>query len=323
MMARLREAAGDELPMATLFAAPTVAKLAKCIEAQRRGETDAAAQEMPIIDQLAASLLQPPVRGGRSLVPLRVGGSATPLFCIHGLGGHVAAFLPLARGMAEGRPVYGLQGLGLDPGQQPHDRIEQMAAHYLSEMREVQPRGPYLLAGWSMGGLIAMETARQLATDGEQVTLVAMLDTYLSIPDYEKLDLDDQSVIKWIAPQLGISPRELKKLPLERQWERIAEQANLAEGVGVAEIRRLANVCKAHLAAAAHYRPQPYQGNAVLFQAGNRRGGLDRRWKSLCPRLCVEPVPGNHYSMLRKPDVDVLAERLGRYLTEDGEAGQS
>ena len=88
----------------------------------------------------------------------------------------------------------------------------------------------------------------------------------------------------------------------------------------MAEIRRLAAVCKAHLAAASRYRPQPYGGRAVLFQARESGGG---RWtgggRPLCPRLCVERVPGDHYSMLRKPHVDVLAERLDQHLAEAAE----
>jgi thioesterase domain-containing protein len=252
-----------------------------------------------------------------SLVPLCSGGPGTPLVCFHGLGGHVAAFFPLARALAAARPVYGLQGLGLDPGQQPHDRIESMADFYRSEIREAQPRGPYLFCGWSMGGLIALEAARELAAEGHEVALVAMLDSYLSLADYEALDVDDESVLRWIAPQLGLSAGDLKKLPWERQWEEIARQAKLAQGIGVAEIRRLAGACKAHLVAAARYRPEPYSGRVVLFRTGGLLRRLDRRWQSLCPRLEVETVPGNHYSMLRKPHVDVLAERLGEYLRQD------
>ena len=122
-------------------------------------------------------------------------------------------------------------------------------------------------------------------------------------------------MIHWLAPHLNLSLAELKKLPLDEQWERIAEQAKLADGIGAAEIRRLAEVCKAHLAAFDAYVPRPYQGRAVLFSAQGS-DGPDPRWKSLCPRLCVETVPGNHYSMLRKPHAGALAERLGVYLQE-------
>ena len=320
-MVRAREALGVRLPVATMFVAPTIAEMAEHIEAVLRNEPTEQSDDVPheghamqLVEEIAASLVGKSAHDGQSLAPLRTGGTARPLFCIHGLGGHIAAFFPLARGLTRERPVYGLQGQGLDAGQQPHDRIEDMAAFYLDEIRQVQPHGPYLLAGWSMGGIIALEMSQQLAAVGETVDLLAMFDTYLSIPEYERLDLDEQSVIRWIAPQLNIPAGELKKLSLEQQWQRIADAADLADGIGVTEIRRLAAVCKAHLAACATYRPKPHRGRAILFQAGGHDRTFDRRWKKLCPALEVETAAGDHYSMLRKPNVDALAERLDKYL---------
>ena len=112
----------------------------------------------------------------------------------------------------------------------------------------------------------------------------------------------------------------MKKLPLDRQWQRIAEQAHGVKGIGAAEIRRLAAVCRAHLAAASRYTPQAYANPAVLFPAREGGGARDRRWKSLCPQLRVEPVPGNHYTMLRKPHVQQLAARLDACLAQATEA---
>ena len=166
-----------------------------------------------------------------------------------------------------------------------------------------------------MGGLIALEAARQLLAAGQAVALVAMFDTYLSLKDFPEQDMDDQAVLQRIAPQLNVPVAELKGLPLAQQWDKIAELADKASGIGIAEIRRLAAACKAHFRALSRHEPRPYAGRCVLFPAQSSghhvlmAGGLDRRWKDLCPELCIEPAPGDHFSMLREPHVQVLAER--------------
>jgi len=268
-------------------------------------------------DQIgSASRIQAVPGLGQSLVPLRTDSEGTPLFCIHGLGGHVAAFVPLARQIQPGRPVYGLQAWGLEAEQKPQERIEDMAARYRIEIQAVQSRGPYLLAGWSLGGLIALEVAQQLTRAGEQVALVALLDTYRSTADFDGKPLDDSAALRWLAPQLNLPVEELQKLPLDQQWERIAEHAESGQGIDMPEIRRLAAVCRAQLTAAANYEPRPYAGAAVLFRAGSLRILSDQSWRSLCPGLNIESVPGNHYTMLQPPHVAVLAEQLGACLRE-------
>ena len=188
--------------------------------------------------------------------------------------------------------MFGLQARGLDPGQWPQDRIEAMATSCLEEIRDVQPRGPYLLAGWSMGGLIALEAAQQLLAIGQETALVVMFDTHLSLHDFQ-YEVDDHSVLMQVAPRLNIPIEQLKGLPIEQKWQRIAEMADKAEGMGIAEIRRLAAACKAHLAAIARYEPRPYPGHAVLFtaQGGRRRKTAAGRPSALDyasnPRLAI------------------------------------
>jgi thioesterase domain-containing protein/acyl carrier protein len=310
MMTQARELFGIDVPIATFFARPTIAALARSIE------NGLGAQSRPAATSgltMGTNGRHPPAPGPRSLVRLRAGGAAIPLFCIHGLGGHVASFWPLARGLGEERPVYGLQGRGLEAAEEPHRRIEAMARAYRSEIQQAQPRGPYLLAGWSMGGLIAIEIARQITAQGDDLALVAMLDTGFSVHEVSRRDMEDQAVLDWIAPRLNVSAVELKQMPLDQQWKWIAARAKLSEGDGIAEIRRLANVCLAHLAALADYDPEPFSGETVLFQTGCE-ASIQPRWPDVCPALRVELVGGNHYTMLKPPYVEDLAERLDRYL---------
>ena len=111
--------------------------------------------------------------GRGALVPLQTGSpDRRPLFCVHPVGGEVIAYRELARRLGPEQPVYGLQSL--DPAIQD---LREMAAHYLTALREVQPEGPYRLAGWSMGGIVAYEMARQLAERGDQVEILALIDT--------------------------------------------------------------------------------------------------------------------------------------------------
>jgi amino acid adenylation domain-containing protein/thioester reductase-like protein len=266
-------------------------------------------------NKLCAAPPKSPVEKHLSLMPLRAAGTARPLFCIHGLGGHVVGLLPLAQSLTGGRPVYALQALGLEPGQEPQDQIEEMADSYLREIRTVQGDGPYLLCGWSMGGQIAIEAAQQLRAAGQEVALVAMFDTYLSVHEFQD-DVDDRTVLQWIATQLDLPIESIKNRSLEVQWDRIAELADQASVVGIEDIRRLAAACQAHLRALSRYEIQPYAGRCVLFPAASGRAALNPRWKTICPQLGIEPVPGDHYGILREPHVRSLAEGLDRWLRD-------
>ncbi|MFS0519589.1 amino acid adenylation domain-containing protein [Nostoc sp. UIC 10607] len=147
-----------ELPLSSLFLNPTIESLATSLSSK------------------ADSLPWSP------LVPIQPAGSSPPFFCIHPIFGVVFPYYELAQNLGKNQPFYGLQPIGLDGKSSPLTRIEDMATHYIEALRRVQPKGPYFLGGWSFGGWVAFEMAQQLQKSGEEVALLAVLDTLAPIP---------------------------------------------------------------------------------------------------------------------------------------------
>jgi len=148
LFARLERELGRTLPLGALFQAPTVERLAALIEHE------------------------PTERRWTSLVPIQPAGSRPPIFCVHGGAGTILHLQPLARRLGPDQPFYGLQARGLYGGAPPHRTVEQMAAHYLDEIRTVQPHGPYYLAGYCFGSIVAFDMAKCLLQEGEDVNLL-------------------------------------------------------------------------------------------------------------------------------------------------------
>src|SRR5262249_36260326 len=133
LLARMREAAGGDLPLSALFHGGTIEYLATIMG------REAGSMAWPCLGQIQSS------------------GSEPPLFLVHPGGGDVVCYLELARCLGSDQPVYGLRAPGFYGERAPYTRIEEMAAHYLEALKTVQPEGPYLLGGWSLGGTIAYE----------------------------------------------------------------------------------------------------------------------------------------------------------------------
>ena len=173
---RIAQATGQNLPLATLFECPTIAHLAEALRARNWSPA------------------------WMSLVPVQPGGSKTPLFLVPPGGGSVLRFAELARHLGSDQPVYGLEPLGHDDRHPPCDRVVDMATCYLKEIRELQPTGPYLLAGICFGGLVAWEMATQLQQQGERVALVALLDS--NVPEHGPTWSPATRSLKYIASRL-------------------------------------------------------------------------------------------------------------------------
>ena len=134
--------------------------------------------QAPTIAALAALLEQPTTPRFPTLVLLKPGTEKPPVFVAHGLGGSVMDFFQPVKHIETDHPIYGMQARGIDGLDEPLARIEDMAEFYLHAIKELQPRGPYVLAGYSLGGLVVLEMAQRLSANGEKVALLAMLDAY-------------------------------------------------------------------------------------------------------------------------------------------------
>ncbi len=243
----------------------------------------------------------------RSLVPIKSGGSKAPLFCFHGVGGNVMNYVALVPAVDGKRPLYGVQSRGLD-GKEPFvDSIEEMARFYTEEIRQVQPHGPYLLAGGSMGGTVAFEVAQQLLALGESIENIIMFDTFgpdveIKIPDPVessffrrlKAGLFHRLKVLSIVVRKALLNVNVQKVPLDIILFEL-EQANY---------RTLRQ-----------YQPKPYAGSICIIRAKLQ----DKGWysdpfmgwrKVVKGDIVTHEIEGTHYDFIERPELVRVLSRL-------------
>jgi amino acid adenylation domain-containing protein len=305
LFGRLADICGVDLPLATLFEAPTIRRLAALLRCKG---------------------WNPP---WSSLVPLQPGGPRAPLFCIHGAGGNIVGYQELVRRLGRDRPIYGLQAVGLNGHAEPLYSIEAMAAHYVSEIRSLQAQGPYHLAGLSFGGAVAFEMARQLHAASQQVGVVALFDSLR--PDYSRAlpvvtraGFESLVYLRRAAMHLRAiigGPRRIDYVAAKARtaWRRLGERwwslATAPYRLGRQPLpRSFRRVRQASKHAFHHYTAQPYAGSLTLFVASESASffgfARDLGWAGVARGLEIHELPGNHVSMLKEPHVAALAARL-------------
>ena len=301
LLARIRETLGVELSVATLLQGPTVAQVTRAI----------------------ADSAVPPVR--LPVVALQPHGPARPLFLVHAGGGHVACYAPLAALLAPDQPVYAFQARGLDDGLEPLQGVEAMAAHYLEGLRRTQARGPYRLGGWSYGGIVAFEMARQLRL-ADEVELLALLDTARpESRDDVRMALDHASVLRRILTDLFgwsgtavVTIEGLRGRPPEEQLRHAARKLGprLLPPERLPEVAALTRVRMANHNALVDYAAQPFPGRITYFRTRGSAGMVSsqeamRFWGRLAEGgFGVHEVGGNHGTLLQAPHVETVATAL-------------
>ncbi|WP_272860414.1 type I polyketide synthase [Paracoccus stylophorae] len=321
LFATIRKTYSVDFPISVLFEAPTIAACAALIE-DRIGPQDSAASDAP---------KKTPARRFTHLVPMHQGegGPRRPFFLVAGMFGNVLNLRHLAQLLGGDRPFYGMQARGLFGEDQPHDNFVDAARDYIAELKQVQPSGPYLLGGFSGGGLIAWEMARQLEAQGDQVALTVLLDTPL--PMRPHLSRQDKALIK-LAELRRKGPGYLVEwFKARADWKRQqADRANAAPEA--ANQFHNTAIEAAFRAALPDYDMQPRDGRVVLI-----RPPLDLHWQvsggkwvsrareyvfadndltRFAPDLQVIEVPGDHDSMVLEPNVRVMAARMREVIAE-------
>lgn len=318
-----------DLPMSVLMQSPTIASLAEVIRAATGIESSATDGKA---EPLAAEKPKPALQF-RFVVPMHAGpvGDRTPIFMVAGMFGNVLNLSHMAHLIGDERPFYALQARGLYGDSEPHESFEDAAADYIEEIRQVQPNGPYLLGGFSGGGIIAYEMARQLIDQGEQVLQLIMLDTPLArIPHFNRID---RLSMLWQSFKRSKDPITFvrERIKSRREWkQKLLEEELQRRNTADAATFHSRRIGDAFMRAVAKYNTRPVPVRLALFRpkldvrfhlSGGRRVDGERNlvsedngWTQYVSEIQVFEVPGNHDSMVLEPNVRVLANLLGRVL---------
>jgi amino acid adenylation domain-containing protein len=304
VMTQLEKRTNIKLPISVLFEYPTIRGLAKYIKE----------------------------KGGKnpwnSLVSIKSSGSKIPLYIVHGGGMNVMPFYAIAKYLDREQPLYGLQAYGLNGKDEPLTTIEAIAAQYLSEILRQNPDGPYALAGYSLGGLVAFEMAQQLKLQGKEITALVMFDTYAIRSDHSNsLTMKAANLIRrevgkrlFDLELLISNPRLLKRLKkdsLRSKTDRIKNKLHLKENE-TEIIQIIDKLKKIHINAGNEYKFLNYDGEIHLFRAKIRTSyERDHKyfgWKPYVNKVNVIEMEGEHTTMFEPPNEVNFVKILQRIL---------
>lgn len=288
LFAEIEQLWGWELPVSVLFEAPTLEQLATILQAQTKP------QEV------------------RSLVKIQAGRAKPPLFCLHTRTGHIFEYYGLAKYLDPDQPVYGLQAPLVDgkPLQQP---LEQMAADYIQAIQSIQPNGPYFLCGYSFGGLLAYEIARQLAAKNQSIALLVLADTYNTAQTWFRPIPVPARIVRHLRNLQSLTTKRRLAYLRNKTKNKVRNKVE-ANAVNTQHFEKIAQ----------DYRPLPYDGKAILFKASYQptQRGIESNltdallgWGDLIKGgLEVQSFSCDHFSLFKEPMLPSVATKLRAYL---------
>ncbi len=295
LFTQINETWERNFPLSTLFAAPTIAEIAHLLR-----DPDSSI-------------------GASSLVAIRAQGTQPPLFIISGIGGNVVRFHALSKLLREDQPVYALQPPGLDGNEPYYNRIEDLASHFLRAMRTLQPTGPYYLAGYSFGGIVTFEIARQILASGDKVAMLAMLDApewrydirrVSNAPLNAKLRRYGR-ILRTVVTDSG----RFKYLGnrLHKRFTKVSYQ--VYKKMGWEFPQHIGDIQDVNIYAAEHYVPQRCDCHITVFRSKYfYKTPLDDEnlgWTPYAARGVESyEIPGTHDDITSEPNVRSLAEQL-------------
>jgi amino acid adenylation domain-containing protein len=316
LMVKIEKELNIRLPLASLFERSTIHLLAE------------------LIDQNSESI------EWRSLVPIRPAGSKKPLFLVHGLGLNVLLYTTIINYLDPEQPVYGLQARGLNGVDEPLDTIETIAAYYISEIQSIDKEGPYALAGFSLGGRIAYEMARQLDEFGKKVSFLGVLDATAegSVNHQPFLKRNQYRIgyllnyVSWNLASFFREPNETKFSVIRRRWKGLGKKVRgldikvnkedlVSKGKKNELPKFLRKVHRANHRANGNYIIRPYNGIVHLFKAQKQtfyipepeNYGWDRVAKG---GVVVHEIPGEHSNTFAPPNDKYFADILQKTLDQ-------
>lgn len=310
VMVEIEKQTGKRIPLSSLFKYSTVEKFAKLLDTKTEVYSEC-------------------------LVPIKANGTKVPLFIVHGAGLNVLNFINLSKHFDEDQPIYGIQGTKPKEYEGWYESIEHMASHYIDAIVKVNPDGPYALAGFSFGGIVAFEMTRQLKEQGKEVSLTALLDSYVDSSYYyqnfrrkqlvryfdvthRRLDFLKEMLVSWKAFKMRINGK--KQYILERHFRKkkaLTEQETLALEKFIEADTMVRKIVDRY-----HLKPQNFEVD--LFRSKDdpnyKLDPTHLGWKKAALKgVTIHNISGNHLEIVAPPNDIVLARLLQDILDQKHE----